>query len=158
MEHKNKLRKLPIRTLGNMERYLKMATIVSQFSRAKRKQVGAIIVSPEGKIIGTGYNGTPQGCDNICETPENTTKAEVIHAEMNAIFNATTEDLKGSTLYLTYSPCVGCAAAILQKQFKQVIYIEPYRDLSGVEFLEKHGIIVYSAENVNDAIAHHIFS
>jgi dCMP deaminase len=150
MKNIENLHKLTVRQLENIERYLKIATNVSEFSRAKRKQVGCVIVNPKGHIVGTGYNGTPSGCDNSCEV-DNVTKPEVIHAELNAIFNATTENLEGSILYLTYSPCVGCASAILQKKFKAVIYIEPYRDLSGVYFLQNNGIIVYSIDEIINA-------
>lgn len=41
---------------------------MAALSHAKRKQVGAILVK-EG-IIGEGYNGTPSGFDNCCETWE----------------------------------------------------------------------------------------
>lgn len=137
------------RAIENQFRYLKIAENIAGFSRAIRKKVGAVIVSPEGKIIGTGYNGTPAGTDNSCEH-DGVTKPEVIHAELNAIFNATTQNLAGSTLYLTYSPCVPCASAIVQKKFKEVIFVEPYRCLTGVEYCKKYGVEVYSKEELED--------
>lgn len=124
--------------------YIKIASTVAEFSKANRRKVGAIIVSSEGKIIGTGFNGTPSGVSNVCEDVDNVTYEHVIHAEINAIFNATTHKLDGSTIFVTTSPCMGCASAILQKKIKTVIYEEPYRDLSGVEFLIRHGVDVIS--------------
>lgn len=120
-----------------------MARTVSQFSKAERQKVGAILVSREGKIIGTGYNGTPSGVDNKCETEDGSATVEhVIHAELNSIFNATTHDLAGSTLYVTLSPCTKCASAIIQKKIKRVVYSDNYRCLAGIEFLTKHGVEV----------------
>lgn len=123
--------------------YSEIARTVSKFSKAERTQVGAILVSREGKIIGTGYNGTPIGVDNKCETEDGSSTVEhVIHAELNAIFNATTHDLEDSTLYVTLSPCVKCSSAIIQKKIKRVVYQDDYRILEGVEFLRKHGVEV----------------
>ena len=123
--------------------YLEMARTVSQFSKAERQKVGAILVSREGKIIGTGYNGTPSGVDNKCETEDGSATVEhVIHAELNAILNATTNNLAGSKLYVTLSPCVKCASNILQKGIAEVIYTDKYRVLDGIDFLLKHGVKV----------------
>ena len=47
--------------------YLEMAETWSQLSKAVRKKVGCIIVK-DGQIISDGYNGTPAGYDNTCET------------------------------------------------------------------------------------------
>jgi dCMP deaminase len=65
------------------------------------------------------------------------TKKEVLHAESNAILKAARfgQSLKGSTLYLTMSPCVDCAKLIIQSGIKRVLYNQEYRDISGIEFL-----------------------
>ena len=63
--------------------YLKMAHQWGQLSKAKRKQVGCLIVR-NGMIISDGYNGTPHGFDNDCEFETRfgyETKPEVLHAE-----------------------------------------------------------------------------
>ena len=48
------------------ETYLRMANLWGLLSKAKRKQVGCLIVK-NGQIISDGYNGTPAGYDNTCE-------------------------------------------------------------------------------------------
>ena len=65
------------------------------------------------------------------------TKKEVLHAESNAILKAAKfgQSLKGSTLYLTMSPCVDCAKLIIQSGIKRVLYSQEYRDIAGIEFL-----------------------
>ena len=47
--------------------YLKMAAEWAKLSYCERKQVGALIVKNR-MIISDGYNGTPSGFENICET------------------------------------------------------------------------------------------
>lgn len=48
--------------------YMKMASAMGELSHAKRKKVGAIVVSSMGYgVIAEGFNGTPPGFDNNCE-------------------------------------------------------------------------------------------
>ena len=47
--------------------YMKMAEAFATLSYAKRKQVGAVIVSKNDQVISQGFNGTPHGFSNICE-------------------------------------------------------------------------------------------
>lgn len=129
--------------LHSHELHIEIASTISKFSHANRRQVGALLVSNEGKIIGTGYNGTPHGVDNSCEDTDNVTFDYVIHAELNCILNSTTNDLSGSTIYITDSPCIKCAASILQKKIYRVIYNKKYRCSDGVEFLIENGVEVF---------------
>lgn len=66
--------------------FLKIANVFSERSYAKRNKVGCVIVNSEGRIVSTGFNGTPSGVDNCCERDDDTTHDYVIHAELNAIF------------------------------------------------------------------------
>ena len=125
--------------------YLEVAKIFSQLSRAERAKVGAIIVK-DNNIISFGYNGTPSGRDNCCEfineDGKKETKSEVVHAEMNAIAKTSNSMylVKGSTLYLTLSPCVECCKLIIQVGISRIVYLEEYRDTSGFELLRSVGI------------------
>ena len=121
--------------------YLKMAYEWGKLSHCKRKQVGALIVK-DRMIISDGFNGTPSGFDNCCEDDEGVTKWEVLHAEANAILKvaSSTQSAKGSTLYITLSPCTQCSKLIHQAGIKRVVYAKAYRDSSGLEFLEKAGV------------------
>ena len=123
--------------------YLRMASEWGKLSHCKRKQVGAIIVK-DRMIIYDGYNGTPTGFDNFCEDEEGYTKWHVLHAEANAILKvaASTQSCDGATLYISLSPCKSCSKLIHQAGIKRVVYSSSYKDLSGVEFLEKAGIKV----------------
>ena len=123
--------------------YLRMASEWAKLSYCKRRQVGAIIVK-DRMIISDGYNGTPTGYENICEDDEGYTKWYVLHAEANAILKvaASTQSCKGATLYITLSPCKNCSKLIYQAGITRVVYSTAYKDLSGVDFLEKSGIEV----------------
>ena len=123
--------------------YLEMAKIWGQLSYCKRKKVGALIVK-DRMIISDGYNGTPSGFENICEDEENYTKWYVLHAEANAILKvaASTQSCKGSTLYITLSPCKECSKLIHQAGIVRVVYSIAYKDSSGLEFLKKAGVVL----------------
>ena len=123
--------------------YLKMAQEWAKLSHCKRKQVGALIVKDK-MIISDGYNGTPTGFENTCEDDENCTKWYVLHAEANAIMKvaSSTQSCARATLYITLSPCKECSKLIHQAGIKRVVYAKAYKDVSGIEFLERAGVAV----------------
>jgi dCMP deaminase len=128
--------------------YLRMAREWGKLSYCERKQVGAIIVKDK-MIISDGYNGTPTGFENICEDDQGATKWYVLHAEANAILKvaSSTQSCKGATLYITLSPCKECSKLIHQAGIKRVVFVNAYKDQSGVKFLEKAGVdIVHIAD------------
>ena len=121
--------------------YLKMAQEWAKLSHCERKQVGALIVK-DRMIISDGFNGTPSGFENCCEDNDGATKWEVLHAEANAILKVanSTQSCKNSTLYITLSPCKECSKLIHQSGIKRVVYLNKYKDDSGLKFLEKAGV------------------
>jgi dCMP deaminase len=123
--------------------YLKMAREWASLSYCDRKQVGALIVKDK-MIISDGYNGTPSGFENICETGQGNTKWYVLHAEANAILKVakSTQSTEGATLYQTLSPCKDCSKLIHQSGIKRVVFIKKYKDTEGVDFLIKAGVEV----------------
>ena len=136
---------------------MKTAGIFAELSHAQRLHVGAIIVK-DNRVISIGYNGMPSGWDNDCEyTQEDGTlksKAEVLHAETNAIAKLarSTESGLDADLFVTHSPCLDCAKLIYQSGIKRVFYANAYRDNSGIAFLKSSGIEVEQVqENVKEA-------
>ncbi len=123
--------------------YLRIATEWGKLSYCTRKQVGAIIVK-DRMIISDGYNGTPSGFENCCEDDQGYTKWYVLHAEANAILKVarSTQTCDGATLYITLSPCRECSKLIHQAGIRRVVYQKGYRDMSGIEFLQKAGVDV----------------
>jgi dCMP deaminase len=126
--------------------YHDIAERVSKLSRAKRLQVGAVIVK-DHRILSYGYNGTPPGFDNNCEHEVDgalVTKPEVVHAEMNAIAKVARshDSCLGAALYLTHSPCIECSKAILQAGIASVRYGLDYRSSDGIALLRSGGVDV----------------
>ena len=123
-----------------------MATEWSKLSHCERKKVGALIVK-DRMIISDGFNGTPTGFENKCEEwseieQQDITKWYVLHAEANAILKVASSNhsCRGATLYLTLSPCMHCSKLIHQAGIKRLVYINGYKDDSGLQFLEKAGV------------------
>jgi len=127
--------------------YLNMAREWAKLSHCKRKQVGALIVK-NGTIISDGFNGTPSGYPNDCEC-DNITHWYVLHAEANAILKCAKwgNSCNESTLYITLSPCKDCAKLILQAGITRVVYLEDYKDSSGLDFLRESGIEIKKYPN-----------
>ena len=123
--------------------YLRMTLEWGKLSHCKRKQVGALIVK-DRMIISDGFNGTPTGFENPCEDEDNYTKWYVLHAEANAILKvaSSTQSCKGSTLYLTLSPCRECSKLIHQAGIIRVVYINEYKDTTGLDFLKNAGVVI----------------
>ena len=76
------------------------------------------------------------------------TKDEVLHAETNAIakVSASTESSEGATMFCTHAPCINCAKLIYQSGINSLFYRDTYRDVAGIEFLEKSGVSVTKYE------------
>lgn len=127
------------------EYFMGVALLASTRSKDPHNIVGACIVNNDNKILSTGYNGLSIGMnDNTFDwlsTGEKTGIKKhiknyyVVHAEVNAILNhpGHMSDLKGSTLYVTWFPCHGCAAEIVQAGIKKVVYLRMYSDMEDVE-------------------------
>tara|TARA_Y100001958_G_C21231003_1_gene556740 strand:+ start:1913 stop:2338 length:426 start_codon:yes stop_codon:yes gene_type:complete len=128
--------------------YLKMAREWGNLSYCERRKVGALIVK-DRMIISDGYNGTPTGMKNICEDEDNYTKWYVLHAEANAIMKvaSSTQSCSGATLYVTLSPCKDCSKLIYQAGIVRVVYIEQYKDTTGIDFLKDAGVEVVQIAN-----------
>ena len=118
------------------EYFMGIAMLAARRSKDPNTQVGACIVSDDNIIISTGYNGMPKGCsddefpwDRKGENEAATKYPYVVHAELNAILNASGRDLRGSRIYVALFPCNECAKAIIQCGIKEVMYLsDKYHD------------------------------
>lgn len=93
------------------EYYLKIAEAVASRSTCLRRQYGAVIVKND-TIVSTGYNGAARGITNCCDMSvcwreqnniphgQQYEKCQAVHAEANAIINASKEEMECATLYL----------------------------------------------------------
>lgn len=106
-------------------RFLQMATFVATWSKDPSTQVGAVIADTENRIVSLGYNGFPRGAadDHRLNIREQKYKL-VIHAEENAILNAT-GDVKNCSIFLTHPPCLHCCGILKQAGIYRVVFEEP---------------------------------
>lgn len=133
--------------------YMECAEVFARLSTANKLKVGAILVKNQ-RIISIGYNGTPEGWDNTCEDEFGKTLPEVIHSEANCISKLAKSNESGenSIMFVTHSPCMQCAKAIYGAGIREVFYKTPYRDDSGILFLEKCGIKVTQVCDMNASL------
>lgn len=111
--------------------FMGVALITAQRSKDPVTQVGSCIVNRDKRIISTGYNGMPNGCNDDDmpwgkHSPDKLKSKQlyVCHSEMNAIINKISLDVRGSTLYVTLFPCNQCARLIIQAGIQEVVYYE----------------------------------
>ena len=135
------------------EYFMGVALLASERSKDPSTRVGACIVDGDKRILSTGYNGFPQGCSDD-EFPWNRDEAQgdtkyqyVVHAELNAILNASGKRLSGATVYVGLFPCNECAKAIIQSGIKEVVYLsDKYHDTPSMtasrKMLEAAGVSV----------------
>jgi len=107
------------------QRFLDLAKHISTWSKDPSRKIGAVIVNDDKQILSTGWNGFPRGIKDNTRLDNREEKYQlIVHAEMNAIYNATHNgiSLKNSTLYVTGLPvCASCALGVIQVGIKRVI-------------------------------------
>ncbi|NOL49673.1 tRNA adenosine(34) deaminase TadA [Pelistega europaea] len=97
--------------LAYMQEALKQAQLAYDLQEIP---VGAVVVAPDGEIIGRGYNRTIMDSDP-------TAHAEVMALRM-AAQHLNNYRLPQCRLYVTLEPCPMCLGAIVHARIKQVIF------------------------------------
>src|SRR5580692_10677344 len=108
--------------------FMRLAYLAATRATCDRKQVGAIIVTEDHRVVATGYNGAPKGqlsCDEAGHMLVDGHCVASLHAESNALDFAGRFAL-GCSLYVTASPCWDCAKRIVNAGIAKVTYDEPY--------------------------------
>jgi len=134
--------------------FINIASEIAKASKCVSKQVGAVIVR-DGRILSTGYNGTPSGFTNCCDHWEGQytsehhewSKTYEIHAEMNAIIWAAREGIKikDATIYVTLEPCSDCSKNIIASGIKRIVYDKSYEHIDSsvvTNFIEVNGVVI----------------
>lgn len=135
--------------------FLAIAKAVSARAKCTRRQVGAVLVDLDHRIISTGYNGAASGAPECTEgacprghmsyddvearsgydDPMSPGYCISVHAEMNALLYAN-RDKWGSTMYVTYPACSGCLKAMRAAGVSSVVYMTE-NDTSDELFLQR---------------------
>ena len=110
--------------------FMSMAFLTAQRSKDPNTQVGACIVDTNKRIVGLGYNGFPSGCsdDSLPWAREASSELHkkylyVCHAEVNAVLNKGSADVREGTLYVALFPCNDCSKVIIQAGISEVVYM-----------------------------------
>lgn len=125
------------------EYFMGIAFAVRRRAICRKRKVGAVLVR-DGRIISTGYNGTPEhmaNCDDEeqgCYRCANDEKFEAgtgydlcicVHAEQNALLSAARFGIavEGATLYTTIRPCFGCTKEAVQAKIDAIYYVDDWQ-------------------------------
>lgn len=105
--------------------YLSMAYLYGMKSRDDSTQVGAVITTKDNVFLTAGYNGIPRGIEYKEKHQKRPDKYHYFeHAERNAIYNASRNNIDLSNaynIYVPWHPCSDCARAIIQVGIKRVV-------------------------------------
>lgn len=101
-------------------RFLELAGVIAGWSKHPSIRVGAVLVSRDRRIVGTGYNGPAPGTDDATLADQARPVSRTIHAELNAILFATRRTRR-ATLYCTRHPCACCAGSIIATGVRSVV-------------------------------------
>ena len=107
-------------------RYLDLAKHISTWSKDPSTKIGSVAIGKNGQVLSQGYNGFPRGVIDSTERLKDREKklARVVHAEMNAIYNAAANGIscKDATLYVYGLPvCSNCAKGIVQTGINRIV-------------------------------------
>lgn len=123
------------------EYFMGIALAVRARANCTGKRVGAVLAR-EGRVVSTGYNGTPEDTENCIEGgclrcadsqafPSGTAYdlCICVHAEQNALLGAARFGIaaEGATLYTTTRPCFGCTKELLQAKVSSVVYLHDWK-------------------------------
>jgi dCMP deaminase len=119
-----------------------LAFAVARRADCRRRQVGAVILAANKRLVATGYNGTrpgkpgclaglcPRGLRSYSEVPGHTPDYDMpgpgycisTHAEMNAVLYVDPLLMPEATLYCTLKPCEGCMKIIGNTPMYRIVY------------------------------------
>jgi dCMP deaminase len=105
-------------------RFLKLAELVSSWSKDPSTKCGAAIVRPDRSVSSVGFNGFPKGMKDDSELYANREikYSRIVHCEMNALIHAK-DSLEGCTLYTwPFASCDRCVVHMLQAGIKRFVF------------------------------------
>ncbi|MCR6545434.1 dCMP deaminase family protein [Dehalobacterium formicoaceticum] len=139
--------------------FMEIAHLVASRSTCLRRAVGAVAVSGDNRILGTGYNGALPGaphCDEVgCIRNElkipSGQRQEICraqHAEANVCNFAARHGvaLDGATVYVTTQPCTTCIKAMATSGVKRVIFEGDYPDPFARQLAQEVGLELIKME------------
>lgn len=107
---------------------LAVAYALSVRATCIKRAVGCVLVDAKGRILATGYNGTPAGLTHCTDKPcgagaVGSDTCQAVHAEINALMQCKDVDAI-DTCYTTCMPCNNCGKSLLNTGCKRLVYID----------------------------------
>lgn len=137
---------------------MEMAMVAAKRGTCSRAQVGSLLAR-DGRVISTGYNGVPanmKACVHTCtcpseaihliECPESRPCSLAVHAEVNTIAYAARHGVAtdAAIMFTTMAPCFPCSQVIINAGVSTVVYLQAYRNASGLDLLKAAGVITWN--------------
>ena len=123
------------------EIWMQMAHSIALRSYDPKYKVGAIVVSADNtSVLALGYNGNFAGGPNCRDSLEQG-KSGLIHAEVNALLKMDYHNHKRKVMYVTHSPCIMCAKAIINAGIDEVVYARKYDYENSCDLLASAGVL-----------------
>ena len=130
------------------EYFMLLAVATRERAECLGRHVGAVLVR-EGRMIATGYNGTPRGFPRCNETERGCHRCAdrdsypsgsaydvciCVHAEQNALLQAARlgYSVDGGRCYTTLRPCFGCLKELHQAGVCEVRYLNAWQPAPGL--------------------------
>jgi len=144
------------KTLRHEIKWLKsLEVLAANFSTCGKRKYAAVVLAPNKRVAGFGYNGSPPGvdhcedgaCPRLHDNAENGSNYDTCisqHAEAGALLWSDASLRIGGTLIVNGPPCMGCAKLIASSGLKRVVFKmdDTYLNWPSISnFLEDAGIV-----------------
>lgn len=132
-----------------------LEVLAVNFSTCAKRQYAAVVLAPNKRVVGFGYNGSPPGmahctegaCPRLHQNAANGSIYDTCisqHAEAGALLWSDASLRINGTLIVNGPPCMGCAKLIASSGIKRLVFKQDsaYSDWQNVEsFLDGAGIV-----------------
>jgi dCMP deaminase len=118
-------------------------------------QVGAVLISPEGAVILTAYNGPPRGVLDIEIRRQRPTKyLYAAHAEANLIAFAARHGIRtdGCSVVVTHAPCAACARTLIQAGIRRISWGDGRTSMDPEEFRAARAMCYEAGVRLTNAV------
>lgn len=121
------------------EYFMNMVYLVASRSPDESTHIGAVIVSPNNRVISTGYNGFVSGVEHLETRQSRPLKYFFFeHAERNAIYLAEHRPV-GCRMYTNGVPCADCGRAVIRAGIIEVITDKSWEKDNATKWSESCG-------------------
>lgn len=125
------------RTRKKINVFLKHLSNIAELSESSKLKVGAIAIKNNFQRDVFGYNGSVPNAEilKVTGTEEESLEPGLsgfVHAEMNLIAKFREIDPENYVVILTHSPCSICSKLLINAEFKNIFWVNEYRETSHI--------------------------